>query len=106
MFRQGNDVFPSLTQRREGERKYREPVVKILAKLFFFNTAQKIHVGSGNHTHIDAKNIGTSETLDFSVLQEAKELCLHAQRQLADLVEKQCATMRDVNSPQPRLHRA
>ena len=56
--------------------------------------------------HIDPEDVRAAQPLHFALVEEAQQLGLHAQRQLAYLVEKQCAAMSAVNAPDARLHRA
>ena len=58
----------------------------------------KIAVRSGNHPHVHRDHLRSAHALHFAGLQHAQELRLQAQVELADLVEKQRSTVRDLEA--------
>jgi hypothetical protein len=47
----------------------------------------------GDEPHIDLPHVGRADALDFTVLNHAQELGLHAQRGLFHLVQKNRSTV-------------
>jgi hypothetical protein len=87
-----------MAQRRKLERKYSESIVQVLAKLFFADALQQIGVRRSDQARVHAKEVRTPQSLDFALLHEAQQLCLHAEREFANFVKKQSAAMRGVDA--------
>src|SRR5262249_25383479 len=52
-------------------------------------------MGRAYHPHVDGNFLAPTQPLDAPLLQEAQQLCLQGERQVADLVEEQRALVRD-----------
>ena len=83
-----------------------EPVEQVAAKLPVRDGLLQIHVGRGNHAHVDRHAGARTEPHDLALLQHAQQLDLHRQRQVADLVEKQRAAVRGLEPAGLRAERA
>src|SRR6187455_2011065 len=59
----------------------------------------QISVRSSDDPDIDRKRLVRTNALDFALLQRPEEFGLHRQRQLADLIEKQCSLVGDLELP-------
>ena len=55
-------------------------------------------MGGADHPHVDLDLLAAAEALDHPLLQEAQQLGLQAERQVADLVEEQRAAVRHARS--------
>src|SRR5258706_5332756 len=60
----------------------------------------------GQHAHVDRDGLAAADRLDLLLLDDAQELGLQRERQLADLVEEQRAAVRLAEQPALRLVRA
>ena len=67
---------------------------EVLAELAFACEFFEIAMGGDDNADIDADGLVSTDALDFAFFEDAKELCLHRQRHIADLVEEQRAAMR------------
>ena len=59
-----------------------------MAKFSLFNQLLEIAMGSGDHTHINCNWGAAAHSLNFILLEDAQQLGLHAERHVANLVEK------------------
>src|SRR5208283_6186721 len=90
------NVFASFAQRRDFNRKYPQPVEKVLAKLIIADHALQIAMRGRNQTNIDVDGLGTSEAFKLLLLQGTQKLWLQIHSNVADLVEKQSAVVRQL----------
>ena len=68
-----------------------QPVEEILAKSAATNLGGEIPRGRRHHAHVDLDVLAVAEAAHLALLQDAQELDLQAERQLANLVEEQRA---------------
>src|ERR1700684_2910794 len=61
---------------------------------------------SADHPHIGVDRSGTAETLELSLLEDAKNLGLQFQRQIADLVQEQSASVSPFEPSDTACHRS
>jgi hypothetical protein len=92
------NVFGALAQWRNFEGECGEAVVQIFAELPFPHEREEMGVRGGDDAGIHAHNFGAAETLQFFLLEKTEQLGLKAQWHLADLIEKQRASLRSLNS--------
>ena len=86
--RQQRNVVAPFPQRRNVNGKHVHPIVQVGAEFLIGDQLSQIAIGGGDHTHIDMKRFRAADALERSILQNAQELGLELQRQVADLVEK------------------
>ena len=96
MIDEQRDVFQPLAQRGHLDRHHVEPVEEVLAKAAGGDGLGENHVGGGDHAAIGLDRVGSADALESAVLEHAQQLGLHSQGHLADLVEEQSASLRQV----------
>src|SRR5262245_54118453 len=100
MPQQHRHVVAALAQRRNRQANYVETIVQVLAEFALADALREIAVRGGDNPHVDAAvDAIRANALNLAVLDEAKEQCLHPQRRLAKLVEKQRAVVRHRGEP-------
>ena len=90
---QQQDIGPALAQRRQIDRKYIEPVKKILAKGALGDLGFEVLVGSGYNPDVHFYGPGGAKRLEFPFLQNAQKLCLGDRRKLPHFVEEDAAAL-------------
>ena len=75
-----------------------QAIVKIIPKNLLILDIRHGAIRSGNHPHVHRDHLRSAHALHFAGLQHAQELRLQAQVELADLVEKQRSTVRDLEA--------
>ena len=88
------DLLAPLAQRRDVDADHAEAVVQVLAELAFGDALFEVGVGGGDHAHVDALRPRLADRHDLALLEEAQQLRLHVERQVADFVEEQRAARR------------
>src|SRR5262245_37939125 len=95
------DVVWALTQRRQRDREDVQAVVEVVTEVSRFHHPEKIAVRRGDHADIDVDRPCSTYTLELVLLQHAEELWLQLEWDLAHLVEEQCATVCELEPPDP-----
>src|SRR5271157_876278 len=90
------NVFAPFAQRRDFDRKHPQPVKKVLAKLIVADHAFQIPMCGRNETNINVDGSSTSEAFELLLLQGTQKLWLQIHSNVADLVEKQSAVIRQL----------
>ena len=98
------DVVAPLRQGGAGHRDHVEPVEEVLAEAAGFDLGLEVAVGRGDQAEVRALR-GAAERFVLALLQHAQQLHLHADRQLADLVEEQRAAVGLREAPGALLRR-
>src|ERR1700722_5915424 len=93
------NVVPAFAQRRDFQGKNAQPVVQIRAEPPLTDEAIEVVIGGGNDAHLGVTCAVTTDRLKLAVLQHAEQLGLHFWRQIADLVEKKSAAVRQLKAP-------
>src|SRR5262249_30753384 len=88
------DVFSPFTQWRNAQLHDVEPVIEIGAELSAIDLRTQIPIRRRDDTHVERDRLRASDALDRLLFEEAKELRLHLERKLSDLVEHDCSLMR------------
>ena len=83
------DVFPTLAQRRQVELHHLQTVEEVLAERPALDAGRQIDVGRGDQAEVGAHEARAAETAELALLQDAQQLGLRVQRQVADLVEEE-----------------
>ncbi|MNJ45961.1 hypothetical protein D3C77_410800 [compost metagenome] len=90
---QRRQVIQAFTQWRHLDRQDVEPVVQVGAKLAAGHGCGQVGGGRGNDPHVAAHHLVGAHRLVFFFLQHAQQFALQRQRHVADFVEKQGATL-------------
>ncbi len=86
-------VLLALAQRRNTQVDDAEAVVKILAEAPLLHHRRQIAVGGRQNTDVDGDAMGSADRADLLFLQGAQQLGLQIKRQLANLIEKDRASL-------------
>ena len=70
-----------------------EAIVQIFAKIPCGNLFDQVLVGRRDDTNVDLYRLVAANTLEFALLEDAQDLGLGLQAHVADLIEKQGATI-------------
>ena len=95
--RMGMSAARSRKRRREN-RKDLEAVKEVAAELLFRDHFGQIAIGGGDEAHVDGDGPRAAEALDLALLQGAQQFGLQVERQLAHLVEKERAFVRQLQA--------
>src|SRR5205823_7448494 len=77
------------SKRRELDLDDLHAVVEVLAKCALADELLEIAVGRANDANVSGHGLPAADALERSVLEQAKQLSLNLQREIADLVEKE-----------------
>ena len=75
--------------------KYLQPVIQILAKGRLLHHARQITMCGGDQADVNLVRAVAAEPLEFLLLQDAQQFRLKFQRDVADLVQKKRALVRE-----------
>src|SRR6202035_1924880 len=100
------DVLPALPERRDLDRKDSEAIVEVGAKPAGLDLAREIAVRGGDDPRVDPHRLRPSDALELALLEHAEELGLELERHFADLVEKERASVGELDAPEAPLERA
>src|SRR6266851_134644 len=95
------DIFAPFTQRRKVDRKDRQPIKQIAAKLSFFDSAAQVDIRCGDYARVGFEHLAAANARELAVLQHAQETNLRPEAHFADFVEKQRAAMRFFKAAEP-----
>ena len=87
-----------LAQRRHEDREDVQPVVEVLAELAGRDRLFEILVGGGHEPHVGPDGFRAAQPLELALLQDAQQLHLRREVQLADLVEEQRAAFGELEA--------
>ncbi len=96
---QQRDVLAPLAQRRDVDRHDVQPVEEVLAERPGAHLGQQVAVGRRDQADVDLDGLDAAHALELRLLQDAQQLHLHLDRDLADLVEEQRAAVRQLEAP-------
>jgi hypothetical protein len=99
VIRQQKDVGLSFAQRRHEDREDVEAVIEIVAEFGGRNRLLEVLVRGGDEPDVRVDRLGAAEPLEFALLQDAQQLDLRREVEIADLVEKQRAAVRQLEPP-------
>ena len=83
----------ALTQGGQAHGQAVEPVVEVFAEGMLLDHLAQIAVGGADHRDIDTDRLVAAQRRDLALLQHPQQARLQRQRHVADLVEKQRATV-------------
>src|SRR6185436_17184045 len=104
--RQRRNVGRTIAQRRNDDRKHRQPEIQILAVLPRRHGGLQVPVRRRHHAHVDVQRRRAADALERLLLERAQDLRLQRQRQIADFIEEQRAAVRELELPRLALRRA
>ena len=90
---QRRNVFSSLPQRRQYQRKNIHPVKQILTEFLLAHPGFEIVMRRYHHPHIHAYRLIATNAFHFCFFQHPQQLRLHGQRHVANLIQKNCAVI-------------
>ncbi len=78
--------------------KAQETIVEVFPKFPLPHQGRQARIGSGNYTRVHAHHVAAAEPLQFLLFQKAQELRLKTEGHVADLVEKERASLSGLDS--------
>src|SRR5690606_35942553 len=106
MLHEERDVLRPLAQRHGLDREHAEPEVEILAEAALLDLAAQVAVRRGDDPHVDLARLLLADALERAFLDHAQELALKLERDLADLVEEEGASVRKLEAADAVAQRA
>ena len=97
MLCQEHRVGGMFAQRRHPHRDDLEPVIQVLPKLAARHSRLDVLVGHRDHPDIHADVPRAADAPELACFHDAQQLCLHGELHVADLVEQQCSTVRQLH---------
>ena len=73
-----------------------EAIVEVFAELSLLGEPQQVAIGGGDDADVDLDGLRPADALESAFLEHAQQFGLHGQRDLADLVEKDRAAVRQL----------
>ena len=92
-----SNVAVAFAQRRQTQWHNIQAEEEIFAQASVTARFVEVGVGGGEHAHVHGLRTRFSHGHDLALLEEAQELGLNVERQVADLVEKKCSAGRGAN---------
>src|SRR5580704_16115534 len=96
---QFRNVLRTLPERRNVDRKYFQSVVQVLAKCRLLYHTGQIAMRGGDEAYVNFMSAVAAEPLKFLLLQNAQQLRLKFERDIADFVQKERALMCELKAP-------
>src|SRR5262249_39969986 len=87
------DIGLSIAQRGQANRKNVQTGVKIFPKGLLATSLHQVAFGGGDNAHVHSNRRASADAFEFALLQDSQQLDLRFRRQLADLVEEDCASV-------------
>src|SRR5262249_36743031 len=97
-----DDVERSRAERWDLDVYAVEPIEEVGAELATLHGRAEIAVRRRDEAHVDSRRRAAAEPHHLAALDDAQELRLRVERQLADLVEEDAASMRGLEEPRSR----
>src|SRR5262249_24186396 len=88
---QRGNIVKALAQWRQPNTGHIDAMEEILAEPALANVLFQVAVGGDDHANVNLDRLIAADALYFSLFKHAKQLGLHGQRHVADLIEKQSA---------------
>ncbi len=98
------NVIPPLAQRRDFYHYSAQPIVEVRPKLPATTSPFEILVGGRDHPDVHPVRLPGADRQHLPFLQEPQKHGLSAERQVADLVQKDCPLVRCGQEARPPLH--
>src|SRR5438270_12862018 len=100
------NIFLSCSQGRQRERDHVQAMIKVFAESAASDRCFKIAVGGGDDAQVHGDGRGAANPFKFPFLEDAQKFGLEFERKIADLIEKHCATVRQLELAFLELMRA
>ena len=81
------------------DRKYLQPIIKVLSKCPLFDHRNQITMGGCNHPNIYLVRVVAPESFEFLFLQDSEQLRLKLQRDVAYFIQKESTLIRQFKAP-------
>ena len=91
--REWRDVFYSIPQRRNNDRKHIQPVVEILPEPAAGDLLTQIPIGCRNQAKVGPDRFQAADALELLGLKDSQKTGLNVHGHVADLIQKQCSTV-------------
>ena len=104
MLDQRRDLLAPFAQRRHRQAHDVQAVEEVLAEPPLVDHLLEVGVGRGDDADVDVDRPRLAERVDLARLEEAQQLGLHVERDLADLVEEERAAGGGADDARERLH--
>ena len=98
---QERHVLRGVPERRKLDRDDVEPIKKVLAESMLGDGLGEVAIGRRDHATFGRDRLGPAHAFEPLVLKHPEQLGLHAERDLADLVEQQGAPAGLLEAPLP-----
>ena len=99
MVRERRDVFAPLAQRGHADREDIDAVEEVVAERAFGHHGAQVAVGGADKPDVGALRARVAHRLELALLDDAQQLRLDRERDVADLVEEYAATLRHFEQP-------
>ena len=106
MAREQRRIARPIAQRGDADDDLGKAIIEILAEAGGGDHRVKILMGGADDTRVDRDRLAPADPLDHSFLQEAQQLYLQGQRNVADLVQEQGTALRLLDLARGGLDRA
>ena len=106
MLGEERNVLPALAKRGQLHRDHVEAVEEVLAKLPFLHHLAELDVGRGDDADVDLDGLDAAEPHELALLDDAQQLGLGLERNVADLVEEDRPLVGELEEPLLRVDRA
>ena len=103
VLREQRNVVLALAQRRQLHGDDVQPVEQVLAELAFVHHVPQVDVGRGDDPHVDLDRLDAAEAHELALLDDAQQLGLRLERDVADLVEEDRALVGELEQPLLRV---
>ena len=95
------DVLGAVAERRERDREDAEAVVEVFAERLVADGLEQVAVGGGDDPDVDRHRRAAADALDLALLEDAEELGLGLQGQLADLIQEEAPAVGQLEAADP-----
>src|SRR5262249_2185887 len=92
------NIARASAQRRHANRKDVQAIIQIGAKLPVLDHLDEVGIRPGDQAHIDLQRLGAPQALELLLLENAQELGLQFERDVADLIQKQRAVVGELEA--------
>src|SRR5581483_5474982 len=100
------DIVTAFAQGRHANREYTEAVEEIATELTIGDELVQVAIGGGDESHVHVHGLVAAQPLELLLLENAQELGLEFERNVADFVEEQGAAVGEFEPSEFTGHRA
>src|SRR5574341_103978 len=106
MLSQSWHIFCPLVQGRQAKDEAGQSEIEILPEPSFCHTALQVSIRRSHDSYIDRRGSRCADSIEGLVLKDAQQLPLMVEPQVADLIEKECPVISQLEIATPILRRA